>query len=61
MWKENILEDLEVGEVEYESAGEFLYRIKKEVWRRGRRISKISRVKEAGARREDNGGICVGV
>jgi len=30
VWKENILEDLEVGEVEYKSAGEFLTESKKE-------------------------------
>jgi len=30
IWKENVLEDLEIGEVEYESAGEFLAKIKKE-------------------------------
>jgi len=30
VWKENILEDLEAGEVEYESAGEFLAELKRE-------------------------------
>jgi len=30
IWKENVLEDLEVEKVEYESAGEFLIEIKKE-------------------------------
>ena len=30
IWKENILEDLEAGEVEYKSIGEFLAEIKKE-------------------------------
>jgi len=30
IWKENVLEDLEVGKVEYELAGEFLTQIKKE-------------------------------
>ena len=30
VWKENILEDLETGEVEYESAGEFLVELKRE-------------------------------
>ena len=29
VWKENILEDLEAGEVEYESAGEFLVGLKR--------------------------------
>ena len=30
VWKENILEDLEAGEVEYESAREYLAGIKRE-------------------------------
>ena len=30
MWKENVLEELEVGEVEYESVEEFLLSLKKE-------------------------------
>jgi len=30
VWKENILEDLEAGEVQYESAGEFLAVLKRE-------------------------------
>ena len=30
IWKENVLEELEAGEVEYESVGEFLAEIKKE-------------------------------
>jgi len=30
MWKKNILEDLELGEVEFKSAGEFLLELKKE-------------------------------
>jgi len=30
VWKENILEDLEAGEIEYELAGEFLVELKKE-------------------------------
>ena len=30
IWKKNVLEDLETGEVEYESIGEFLAEIKKE-------------------------------
>ena len=31
IWKENVLEDLEEGELEYESMGEFLAAIKKEL------------------------------
>jgi len=30
MWKKNILEDLELGKVEFKSAGEFLLELKKE-------------------------------
>ena len=30
IWKENIIEELEVGEIEFESAGEFLAEIRKE-------------------------------
>ena len=30
MWKENIMEEMEVGEVEYESMEEFLTNLKKE-------------------------------
>jgi len=30
IWKENIIEELEIGEIEFESAGEFLAEIKKE-------------------------------
>ena len=30
VWKENILEDLETGKLEFESVGEFLAEIKKE-------------------------------
>ena len=30
VWKENMLEDLEAGELEYESAGEFLAELKRE-------------------------------
>jgi len=30
VWKENILEDLEAGEIEYESTGEFLVGLKRE-------------------------------
>jgi len=33
MWKEDILEDLKLGEVKFESAGEFLLELKKEFGR----------------------------
>ena len=34
MWKENVMEELEVGELEYESAEEFLMSLKKKLGRR---------------------------
>ena len=45
IWKENILEDLEVGEVEYESAGEFLIEIKKESGRGDEELVKVAELK----------------
>ena len=36
MWKENVLEELEAGELKFEIIGEFLVEIKKE-FRRGER------------------------
>jgi len=30
IWKENVMEELETGEIEFESAGEFLVVIRKE-------------------------------
>ena len=33
MWKENVLEELEAGELEFETVGEFLVEIKKEFGR----------------------------
>jgi len=35
--------------------------LEERVWRKRERVSKSSRVEEAGARREDNGGVCTGV
>ena len=51
MWKENILEDLEVGELEFESVGEFLAEIKKEF-----RIGEKKSVKVAELRKLEQGG-----
>jgi len=42
MWKENILEDLEVEELEYEIVGKFLAEIKKEFGRRGEKTVKVA-------------------
>jgi len=33
VWKENVMEELEAGEIEYETAGEFLMNLKKELGR----------------------------
>ncbi len=61
MWKENVMEELEAGEVEYELVEEFFYNIKEGIWRRRRRVGESSRVKKVGARRKDDGGIHAGV
>jgi len=45
IWKENILEDLKVGEVEYESAGEFLIEIKKEFGGGDKELVKVVELK----------------
>jgi len=45
VWKENILEDLEAGEVKYESAGEFLTEIKKEFGRGDEESVKVAELK----------------
>jgi len=45
IWKENILEDLEVGEVEYESAEEFLIEIKKEFGGGDKELVKVVELK----------------
>ena len=45
IWKENILKDLEVGEVEYKSAGEFLIEIKKEFGERDEESVKVAELK----------------
>jgi len=34
VWKENVLEDLESGNLEYEIVEEFLVDLKKRIWRR---------------------------
>ena len=46
IWKENILKDLEVGEVEYKSAGEFLIEIKKEFGERDEESVKVAELKK---------------
>jgi len=46
IWKENILKYLEVGEVEYKSAGEFLIEIKKEFGERDEESVKVAELKK---------------
>ena len=46
MWKENILEDLEAGEVEYESAGEFLVELKREFGGGDGKVVKVAELKK---------------
>ena len=45
VWKENILEDLKVGEIEYESAGEFLAGLKRELGRGDKEAVKVAELK----------------
>jgi len=47
IWKENILEDLEKGELEYESVGEFLAAIKKEFGGGEEESVKVAELKRA--------------
>ncbi len=61
VWKENIMEELESGEVEYESVEEFLTCLKKRVWRRRGGVSEGGGVEKDGAGRKNNVGICSGV
>ena len=45
MWKENILEDLEVGELEYAMAGEFLAEIKREFGEENKKTVKVAKLR----------------
>ena len=45
VWKENILEDLEVGILEYETAGEFLTDIRKEFRGEDKEATKIAELR----------------
>ena len=45
IWKKNVLEDLEVGKVEYELAGEFLTQIKKEFGGGDEELMKVTELK----------------
>ena len=46
IWKKNILENLEAGEVEYESAGDFLAEIKKEFGEGDEKLMKVAELKK---------------
>ena len=45
IWKENVLENLEVGEVKYELAGEFLAEIKKKFGGEEEKLLKVAELK----------------
>ena len=46
MWKKNILEDLEIGEIEYELAGEFLAGLKREFGRGDKVVVKVAELRK---------------
>ena len=46
VWKENILENLEAGEVEYKSAGEFLVKLKREFGGRDEEAVKVAELRK---------------
>jgi len=45
VWKENILEDLEAGLLEYETAGEFLAEIRKESKGEDKKLVKVAELR----------------
>ena len=45
IWKENVMEELEAGEIEYESAEEFLAEIRKEFGRGDEELVKVAELK----------------
>jgi len=47
VWKENVLEDLEEGELEYELVGDFLVAIKKEFGGEEEESVKVAELKRA--------------
>jgi len=58
VWKENVIEELEAGEMEYETVEEFLISLKKEF---SEGEEELVGVKKVGARRKDYGGVHTGV
>ena len=56
MWKENVMEEMEAGEVEYESAEEFLVYLKKEFGGGEEdtvKVAELRRVKQGGKTMEE--------
>ena len=56
IWKENIIEDLEVGEVKYKSVEEFLTEIKKEFGGRNEesvKVAELKKMKQGGQNMEE--------
>ena len=60
-WKENVMEELEAGEIEYETAEEFLAVLKKEFSRGEEEAVKAVDLRKIEQGGEDNGGIHAGV
>jgi len=46
VWKENIMEELEAGEIKYETAEEFLMSLKKEFGRREEELVKVAELRK---------------
>jgi len=46
VWKENIMEELEVGEIKYETVEEFLMSLKKEFGRREEELVKVAELRK---------------
>ena len=56
IWKENIMEELENGEIKFESAGEFLTEIKKEFGggdEESVKVAELKKIKQGGRRMEE--------
>ena len=58
VWKKNILKVLELGNLEYKTAKEFLADLKKEFRKGNKKSSKCSKIEEVRTRRKNNGKIC---
>ena len=61
VWKENVMEELKSGEMEYETAEEFFYKFKKGIWWRRGGVDKSGRIEKDGTRGENNGRVCTGI